>query len=48
MVSMHHHGAPASPGLQTTYPFPRPVKMELGATVAIWNSGAKAEHRPKD
>jgi hypothetical protein len=42
---MHHL---PTPGLQTTYPFPRVAKVEPGASVAVWSSGAETEHRPKD
>merc|ERR1719158_2292866 len=34
-------------GLETTYPFPRTVKVEAGATIAIWSSG-EVEHKPKE
>ena len=36
-----------SPGLETIYPFPRTVKVEAAASVAVWSSG-EAEHRPKE
>jgi len=36
-----------SEGLETIYPFPRTVKVEAAASVAVWSSG-EAEHRPKE
>ena len=35
------------PGLETTYPFPRTVKVDAGASIAIWSSG-EVEHKPKE
>ena len=37
----------ANSGLETTYPFPRTVKVDAGATIAIWSSG-EVEHKPKE
>ena len=34
--------------METTYPFPRTVKVEAGATIAIWSSGGEVEHKPKE
>ena len=33
--------------METTYPFPRTVKVDAGATIAIWSSG-EVEHKPKE
>lgn len=37
-----------SEGLETIYPFPRTVKVEAGASVAVWSSEAGVEHMPKE
>ena len=36
------------PGLETIYPFPRTVKVEAGASVAVWSSEAGVDHKPKE